>query len=70
MQAALLIVLCSAVLFSMEEAMRRAFIKALDRGSKHDSASPKTPQGLRPSPARLYLTSSGLLRCGRHASSP
>ena len=67
MQAALLIVLCSAVLFSMEAATRRAFVKALDRGATPDSAPPgSSPQAL-PDPAKLYVTSSGTLRCGRHA---
>ena len=67
MQAALLIVLCSAVLFSMEEATRRAFIKALDRGEKPDLALPGRTNEVLPNPAKLYVTSSGTLRCGRHA---
>ena len=67
MQAALLIVLCSAVLFSMEAAKRRAFIKALDRGATADSALPGPSPGVLPDSAKLYVTSSGTLRCGRHA---
>lgn len=63
----MLIVLCSAVLFSMEEASRRAFIKAVDAGALPVLARPRAP--VRPfNPAKLYLTRSGSVRCGRHAS--
>ena len=68
MQALLLVVLCSAVLLSMEEATRHAFLEAVDGRAKPALALPRASRR-RPDPAKLYMTSAGSIWCGRHLPS-
>lgn len=67
MQAAMLVVLCSAVLFSIEEVLRRAFIEAMD-GDVKPVLAPRRASRKLLDPTKLFLTTSGRIRCGRHAS--